>query len=171
MDDMTNTAVWFVMALLIVNIVFAWFSLVDSSPGQVFALKVSPDDPVANLQSCSDTMASGHQGASALATDVTNSYTCGVNPIFALVGGWQIALANVFNGGIFGVPLIPGTEASSLGALYRNILMPIFFILQALAIIDIAYRIAIALSSAASALITAGSAIGNGILSFIGGLI
>jgi hypothetical protein len=143
MEEFTSVAFWFAITLLSINVVFTWLTV----GGGLMALTVSPDSFMASStcytysDNSTNTISENPPGNSTkTGADFDSAQKCTINSLWTLVGGWQLALGQVFTGGIFGDP----TDSSSLGWLYMNFLLPIFVVAQILAMFLVLYRVAIA---------------------------
>jgi len=143
MEEFTSVAFWMVITLLSINVVFTWLT----ATGGLMALTVNPDNMMASStcytysDTSTNTISENPPGNSTkTGVDFDKAQKCTINSLWTFVGGWQLALGQVFTGGIFGDP----NETSSLGWLYMNFLLPIFIVAQILAMFLVLYRVAIA---------------------------
>jgi hypothetical protein len=143
MDEFTSVAFWLIISLLSINVVFTWLTI----NGGVMALTTSPNDLMASsscttyTSSSTNTVSENPPGNSTkTGTDFDAAQKCTIDSLWTFVGGWQIALKQVFSGGVFGNPDTQG----SLGWLYISFLMPVLIIAQIMAMFLVLYRVAIA---------------------------
>ena len=144
MEEFTSVAFWFIIALMSTNVVFAWLTV----NGGIMALTTTPDSIMASNDCYAYTATSSvnivtesvPNNPVQTAIDFGGSQVCTVNSVWVLAGGWQIALGQVFTGGIFGDP----TDSASLGWLYLGVIMPVLILAQIIAMFLVLYRVAIA---------------------------